>query len=170
MTENYESSQTNCNFHASTQIACAFAEVFPDVSRFSRVLAVAGPGNNGGDALVAARHLRHFGYAQVEVLYPKPTLTPPLFPGLVAQLKDLEVPFIPDLPVDFETKYDVVVDGVFGFSFNPSNGVRPPFDSILRSLRKTKLPVVSIDIPSGKAPSFEHAAWESDVILNRLGR
>lgn len=112
---------------------------------------MAGPGNNGGDALVAARHLKHFGYTGVEVLYPKPTLSPPLFPGLVAQLKNLDVPFLTTLPPDFESRYDVIVDGVFGFSFNPSNGVRPPFDTILKSLRTTKLPIVSIDIPSGES-------------------
>eukprot|EP00877_Chromochloris_zofingiensis_P011471 jgi/Chrzof1/6578/Cz19g01210.t1 len=33
-----------------------------------RVLVVSGPGNNGGDGLVAGRHLYHFGY-EVKVMY-----------------------------------------------------------------------------------------------------
>ena len=125
-------------------------DVFKDISAYSRVLTIAGPGNNGGDALVAARHLKHFGYQNVEVLYPKRMESPALFPGLVAQLTDLEVPFIPSLPSDFETRYDLILDGIFGFSFNASSGVRPPFDTILKSLRTTKVPIVSIDVPSGK--------------------
>ena len=31
-------------------------------SSHRRVLIIAGPGNNGGDGLVAGRHLHHFGY------------------------------------------------------------------------------------------------------------
>jgi len=36
-----------------------------------------------------------------------------------------------------------------GFSFAIGSGIRPPFDSLLSTLRKTSVPIVSIDIPSG---------------------
>lgn len=115
-----------------------------------RVLVIAGPGNNGGDGLVAARHLHHFGY-DVEVCYPKQT-DRPLYKGLVTQCQGLGLKFVSceELQVSpLRERYDVVLDAIFGFSFKGSP--RPPFDTILQMLAPAAdpPPVVSVDIPSG---------------------
>jgi len=129
---------------AGLSVACAVAAVF---SPPSRILAVAGPGNNGGDALVAARHLIHFGYI-VDILYPKRP-NKQLFFNLVAQCENLNVPFIDSIPENADEKYDVILDGIFGFSFNAKGGIRPPFDKVLGDMTNCNVPIASIDVPSG---------------------
>ncbi|EQC25429.1 YjeF [Saprolegnia diclina VS20] len=115
-------------------------------ARETPVLVVAGPGNNGGDALVAARHLKHFGFAP-EILYPK-TPKNPLYKRLVQQCQDLDIPFLQDLSKEtIDARYGCVLDGIFGFSFQGE--IRAPFDDVIKTLRSTTKPIVSIDIPSG---------------------
>ena len=92
-------------------------------ARGRSALLVAGPGNNGGDALVAARHLFHFGSVlhakhaapdenacikrpdvspscrhRPVVVYPKRNDKQPLFRNLVAQLHNIDVPVLDALP------------------------------------------------------------------------
>ncbi|GJP56541.1 hypothetical protein CLOM_g15605 [Closterium sp. NIES-68] len=140
---------------AGLSCACAIFQEYPP-SLFPSVLVICGPGNNGGDGLVAARHLFHFGYRPT-VCYPKRT-PKPLYEGLVTQVESLGVPFLsPDhLPSPLGPSFSLVVDAIFGFSFKGSP--RPPFDSILASLIAPPgstaeaagiPPIVSIDIPSG---------------------
>lgn len=63
-----------------------------------KILVLCGPGNNGGDGLVAARHLVQFGYLPV-IYYPKQN-TATLFQNLLHQCKELDIPFVTELPLD----------------------------------------------------------------------
>ena len=128
---------------AGLSVATATADAYP-VQSARKILLVCGPGNNGGDGLVAARHLHHFGY-EVSVCYPKATQKP-IYQGLVTQLAGLQIPVSQTLPETLDS-FDVIVDAIFGFSFK--GDVRPPFDTILASLKRVQVPIVSVDIPSG---------------------
>eukprot|EP01138_Halocafeteria_seosinensis_P009834 gb/GECG01010045.1/.p1 GENE.gb/GECG01010045.1/~~gb/GECG01010045.1/.p1 ORF type:complete len:309 (+),score=33.48 gb/GECG01010045.1/:1-927(+) len=138
---------------AGLSVASATYKVVPP-TEYPRVLVVAGPGNNGGDALVAARHLKHFGY-RPEVYYPKPAKkeeTQRLFENLIAQLNQLDIHVhreaneFPSAQFIDEHR-DLILDGIFGFGF--TGEVRPPFDVICDRLNQSEEPIVSIDIPSG---------------------
>ncbi|XP_075995774.1 NAD(P)H-hydrate epimerase [Genypterus blacodes] len=111
------------------------------------LLVICGPGNNGGDGLVCARHLKLFGY-EPSILYPKRP-NKPLFQGLTTQCQKMEIPFLTEMPEAkvIDEAYNLVIDAIFGFSFK--GAVREPFGSILNALKKSTVPVASIDIPSG---------------------
>lgn len=70
----------------------------------------------GGDGLVAARHLWHYGY-QPTVFYPKQSKTE-IYERLATQLKNLDVPFTEDFHGSLKTT-DYVVDAIFGTTNQP---------------------------------------------------
>ncbi|KAF2139031.1 uncharacterized protein K452DRAFT_290132 [Aplosporella prunicola CBS 121167] len=108
-----------------------------------RILVACGPGNNGGDGLVAARHLWHYGY-EPTIYYPKQSKNE-LYQRLKKQLEDLDVPFTDDFDAAVGAA-DHIVDAIFGFSF--SGEVREPFPKVIQALRDTKVPVLAVDAPS----------------------
>lgn len=62
----------------------------------------------------------------------------------------MSIPSLPSSVEQLETALstsDVILDAIFGFSFSPP--VRAPFDTVLPLLARSKLPMVSVDIPSG---------------------
>ncbi|KAG5326630.1 NNRE epimerase, partial [Pseudoatta argentina] len=143
---------------AGQSCAVAIARSYPllldseDVSS-NRVLVCCGPGNNGGDGLVCARHLKLFGYSP-EIYYPKRTNNE-LYQRLLHQCVEngvlvLENQRIEEATADstvFLHKYAIVVDALLGFSFRPP--VREPFVHIIDMLKSTSVPICSVDIPSG---------------------
>ncbi|SPP78048.1 NAD(P)H-hydrate epimerase [Drosophila guanche] len=131
---------------AGLSCADAVAECFP-AQTHPRVLVVCGPGNNGGDGLVCARHLSLMGY-QPTVYYPKPTLMA-LYENLTNQCHHMEIPNIKKCPsvAAAEEDYDLILDALFGFGFKPP--VRENFVPLVKMMQQTKLPIASVDIPSG---------------------
>eukprot|EP01100_Stratorugosa_tubuloviscum_P014884 TRINITY_DN821_c0_g6_i1.p1 TRINITY_DN821_c0_g6~~TRINITY_DN821_c0_g6_i1.p1 ORF type:complete len:232 (-),score=86.70 TRINITY_DN821_c0_g6_i1:107-802(-) len=127
---------------AGLSVACAVNQIYSPAQQ-PNVLIVCGPGNNGGDGLVVARHLFHFGF-NIYIFYPKQPQKQHLL-NLVKQCNTLNIQFINEL-VSLES-YQLIIDAIFGFSFNGS--IRAPFDTILQIIAQSKLPIVSVDIPSG---------------------
>lgn len=69
---------------------------------------------------------------------------------LQTQCNNMEIPTI-NSERDLETSLansDVILDAIFGFSFQPP--IRAPFDTALQLISSSKLPIVSVDVPSGK--------------------
>jgi NAD(P)H-hydrate epimerase len=116
------------------------------------VLLFAGKGNNGGDAIVAARHLAAAGCHPTLVLLcsRKELQGDPLlhFQKLVSEVRVLEQPTLDELSeIVAETKPAVAVDGLLGTGLNGE--VREPYDTAIQVINGLHLPVVAIDIPSG---------------------
>lgn len=134
---------------AGLAVAEAVYEVVPSESAESktRILLICGPGNNGGDGLVAARHLVFFGFDCV-VLYPKRS-SKKHFVNLVKQCEDVGITFVDEFPP--EGNFDAIVDAIFGFSFK--GAPREPFKTALEKMQDIQtsrnIPVISVDVPSG---------------------
>ncbi|KAM3468269.1 hypothetical protein MY5147_008097 [Beauveria neobassiana] len=127
---------------AGLSVSQAVFRVHPP-SMGRKVLVACGPGNNGGDGLVAARHLFYYGY-RPSIFYPKQGKNE-LYQRLAKQLEDLQVPFIEDF-VSAAQDTDHIIDAIFGFSF--SGEVREPFPAVIQALQNSDKPVTSVDAPS----------------------
>ncbi|RKP39440.1 YjeF N-terminal domain-containing protein [Dimargaris cristalligena] len=128
---------------AGFSVAQAVTKEYPS-TKYRQVLVCCGPGNNGGDGLVAARHLSHFGY-QPSIYYPKRP-NKELYNNLVKQCENLRLPFV-EIDSVRSVQYSLIIDALFGFSFH--GNVRAPFTDIMKILAEAKAPIVAVDIPSG---------------------
>lgn len=137
---------------AGYSCAVAIAKCYPPetMTRDNHaVLVCCGPGNNGGDGLVCARHLKMFGF-KPSIYYPKQNTKNSIFTNLMKQCEGMDMPFLsffPSEPHLITQSYNLVVDALFGFSFK--GPPRADFANVLQTLSKVELPICSIDVPSG---------------------
>lgn len=110
-----------------------------------RIVALAGSGNNGGDALGALRHLIGWG-ADVRAVLSSP----------VERLRPLarkQHDILTALGVARETNIDhahLLVDGLLGYSV--SGGPRDAVADLIRAANASRVPILAVDLPSGLHP------------------
>ena len=110
----------------------------------ARILVAAGPGNNGGDALVAALLLIQQGY-QLDILMPQHPVTPLAQQACQAVLHAGGLP-LQQLSADYHAPA-LLIDGLFGI------GLNRPLDDFwcqhIRQLNQLACPTLALDCPSG---------------------
>jgi NAD(P)H-hydrate epimerase len=113
-----------------------------------RAVVVCGKGNNGGDGLVAARHLTRWGMAATAVLLPDQDSLREPSASRLALLLETGGRVRPADSLHRElSRADVVIDGVFGTGFRgqPEDA---PAEAIV-AMNDAAAPIVAVDIPSG---------------------
>ena len=110
-----------------------------------RVACLVGGGNNGGDGMVAARHLADWG-ADVKVIVG--TTKDRMKSVPLGQLHILEKMGIPILSTEYALRdYDLLIDGLMGYGLegNPRDRVA----MIIEDANSSGRPILALDVPSG---------------------
>ena len=122
-----------------------FVDAMTDGVHGKRVIVVAGSGNNGGDALVAARLLLQRGAIVSASIVP--SRDPNSLPGRHAlTARRLGIPIL-EAPQGIGPSADVLIDGLFGTGVHLP--LRDPAPAIIEAMNATGRPIVAIDVPSG---------------------
>lgn len=125
--------------HAGRHVAQAAAEM----AESGPILVVAGPGNNGGDGLIAATELLALGRTvHVMLLGERDALKG----DAALAAREWKGPLLPFLPQSIGQPA-LIIDALFGSGLN-----RPVKDQALEmieAVNESRIPVLSVDLPSG---------------------
>jgi NAD(P)H-hydrate epimerase len=143
-------------FTLMEQAAFGAAEVIrKETGTKKKGLFICGKGNNGGDALAAARylsersgHVIHIWMCMgIDNLSPDAEKNVGLLKKLIEH--ESEIAFLNESPISDGkvSGYDYIVDGIFGSGL--TDDVREPIAGIIADINKSGIQVFSMDIPSG---------------------
>ena len=111
----------------------------------ARVLVLAGPGNNGGDAFETAVHLKQAGHAVQLCFASDAARLPPDAAAAYAKWRTAGGQCSAALPANLEV--DLVIDGLFGIGL--TRAITPPYSDWISTINAAQLPVLALDLPSG---------------------
>ena len=126
--------------NAGRGVAEVVSARFPDAAV---VAVLCGPGNNGGDGFVAARHLLERGYSVRLGFDGDPAKLPADAAAMAARFAGTVAPLRPDLCAGA----DVIVDALFGAGL--ARPIEGAFARLIDAANASGAPIVAVDVPSG---------------------
>jgi NAD(P)H-hydrate epimerase len=126
--------------NAGRAVAEEVARRFPDIET---VAVLCGPGNNGGDGFVAARHLEQRGYKVRLGFDGDPTKLPDDAAAMAKRFAGRRLPLHPNIL----SGADVVVDALFGAGL--ARPIEGRLAQLIDSVNASALAVIAVDVPSG---------------------
>ncbi|MFN4336015.1 MAG: NAD(P)H-hydrate epimerase [Candidatus Nitrosocaldus sp.] len=145
--------------NAGAGVAHHIASSYHNIERKDIVI-VAGLGNNGGDAMVAARHLTYYKADVTVILLGKGIIDIRTEEArtnwriLERMSNSLKLVQLNGLGLDdvksIIASADIIVDGIFGTGIKGS--IREPHSSIIDAINNSKAYKVAVDVPSGLDP------------------
>jgi NAD(P)H-hydrate epimerase len=123
-----------------------------------KIVTVCGTGNNGGDGFVASRHIAGYGAKVVVILLGSPSdlrsEEARLNWSIIEKMDSIELIFGKELTREIKNQIadaTIILDGIFGTGIKDE--IRPPYDSAIDAINKSKAYVLAIDVPSGLDPN-----------------
>jgi NAD(P)H-hydrate epimerase len=145
MVETYKISLLQMMENAGLQLARLSQIIFPKNSNY---IVLIGKGNNGGGGLVAARRLHSWGLKVNVLLASKKQEFASIPKKQLEIIERLDIEII-ESEEEFDNYFSagVILDALLGYSLkgNP----RAAYASLIELANNSKLPIISLDIPSG---------------------
>jgi NAD(P)H-hydrate epimerase len=126
--------------NAGRAVADEVSRRLPDARR---VAVLCGPGNNGGDGFVAARHLADRGYS-VRLGFDD---DPARLPADAAAMAKLWTGGVEPLGARLLHQADVAIDALFGAGL--ARPIEGALAALIEAVNESGLPVIAVDVPSG---------------------
>ncbi len=155
--------------NAGIQITKKIIELYPDIINQSKFVTILiGPGNNGGDGLVIARHLFNYGIEPfVVILADEEKFKGDALTNLnIAKNLEMYISITPDdSTYDYQKKKilnsDYIIDAIFGTGLKGKPRDFPSY--VINEINeKFKNIIISIDIPSGMTSTINN---KSDTMI-----
>lgn len=143
----------------------ALARLAQALAPHSRLFWVAcGPGNNGGDGLLAALHLRQRGYTVWVTRAPGDPAPGSDADWALQQARRADLTLHAGPP---HGPWDLAIDALFGLGARP--GLRDPHLDWLRQMRSSPAPLLCADLPTGLHPGTGQWLGPDDALRRPLG-